>query len=100
MKVTDKMVDELAHLARLEFKQESKVRIKVDLERILAFCEKLNEVDTNGVEPLIYLSDAKNKLREDIAQMPLSKIDALLNAPKADSDYFRIPKVLNKKTGQ
>ncbi|MBI1305357.1 MAG: Asp-tRNA(Asn)/Glu-tRNA(Gln) amidotransferase subunit GatC [Bacteroidetes bacterium] len=97
MKITDKTIDELAHLARLEFSDEAKERIKEDLGRILEFCEQLNEVDTEGVEPLIYMSDVTDGLREDIPAAPLPKAEALKNAPKADSDYFKVPKVLNKK---
>lgn len=96
MKITDEVVDQLAHLARLEFDEESKPKIKADLERILLFCEQLNELDTSNVEPLIYMSDVTNGLREDIVEQALPKSLALKNAPKADSDYFRVPKVLNK----
>ncbi len=96
MKITDEVIDQLAHLARLEFKDEARKGIKADLERILEFCEKLNDVDTENVEPLIYMSDVEDGLREDIAEPPISKAEALKNAPKSDSDYFRVPKVLNK----
>jgi cob(I)alamin adenosyltransferase len=97
MKITDKTIRELAHLARLEFDADGREKIQSDLERILDFCEKLNELDTDGVEPLIYLSDVEGGLREDIVEHTLSKLEALKNAPKSDSDYFRVPKVLNKK---
>ena len=97
MKITDQVINELAHLARLEFDEESRPRIKADLERILVFCEQLNEVNTEGVEPLVYLSDVTDGLRTDQPNPPLAKDLALKNAPKADSDYFKIPKVLNKK---
>lgn len=96
MEITDKVVDELAHLARLEFKSEAKEQIKADLKRILSFCEQLNEIDTEHVKPLIYMSDVPNSLREDVVKESLPKHLALKNAPKADSDYFRVPKVLSK----
>jgi aspartyl-tRNA(Asn)/glutamyl-tRNA(Gln) amidotransferase subunit C len=54
MKITAKKVDELATLARLKFEGEEKGQVRQDLEKILDMCEKLNEVNTNGVEPLIY----------------------------------------------
>jgi aspartyl-tRNA(Asn)/glutamyl-tRNA(Gln) amidotransferase subunit C len=57
-------------------------------------CEKLNEVDTEGVEPLIYMSDNENVLREDEVVQSISHEDALKNAPKKDSDFFRVPKVI------
>jgi len=58
--------------------------------------QKLQEVDTENVEPLIFMTKEVNHLREDIAERTVSQDQALKNAPKKDSDYFRIPKVLNK----
>lgn len=94
MKITDEVVDHIAHLARLEFEGDKKVTIKEDMERILSFMEKLQELDTENVEPLIFMSDEVNVLREDVAVDSLTQEQALSNAPKKDSDYFRIPKVL------
>jgi aspartyl-tRNA(Asn)/glutamyl-tRNA(Gln) amidotransferase subunit C len=68
--------------------------MRQDLEKILEMCEKLNEVDTEGVEPLIYMSDNENVLREDEVVQSISHEDALKNAPKKDSDFFRVPKVI------
>lgn len=96
MKITDEIVDHIAHLARLEFIGEDKKEIKKDMEKIITFMDQLNTVDTDGVEPLLFMSDSVNVLREDIAQITISKEQALKNAPKKDSDYFRIPKVLTK----
>jgi aspartyl-tRNA(Asn)/glutamyl-tRNA(Gln) amidotransferase subunit C len=89
-------VDHIAHLSRLEFEGESKNAIKEDMERIVNFMEKLQEVDTENVEPLIFMTKEINHLREDEAKTTVSQKEALHNAPKADSDYFRIPKVLSK----
>lgn len=96
MKITEDIVDHVAHLSRLEFEGESKVAIMADMERIVNFMEKLQEVDTDNVEPLIFMTKEINHLREDVAQDTVSQKEALQNAPKADSDYFRIPKVLSK----
>ena len=96
MKITDEIVDHIAHLARLEFIGEDKQEIKQDMEKIINFMDALNSVDTTGVEPLIFMSDSVNVLREDVAVETISKEVALKNAPKKDSDYIRIPKVLNK----
>jgi len=96
MKISLETVDELSHLARLQFNDDEKVRIKADLERIFEFCEKLNEVDTEGIEPLIYVSDRVNNLREDTVVQEITQDEALLNAPDADSDYFKVSKVINK----
>lgn len=96
MKITDRKIDELAHLCRLEFEGEKKENIKADLDKILVFCEQLNELDTEGIEPLIYMTDNANDLREDKVNNDISKEDALKNAPSKDSDYFRVPKVIDK----
>ena len=58
--------------------------------------DKLREIDTKDVEPLIFMSDEVNRLREDLPQITVTHEEALRNAPKKDSDYFRIPKVLDK----
>ena len=63
---------------------------------MLGFIEKLNELDTTDVEPLIYMSDEVNVLREDDVKHDISQDDALKNAPKHDSDYFKVPKVIEK----
>ena len=96
MKINDDVVDHIAHLARLEFEGEKKKAIRQDLERIIEFMAKLQELDTDGVEPLIFMNEEVNNLRDDVSQSTLTQDQALKNAPKRDSDYFRIPKVLNK----
>ncbi len=96
MKITEETVDHIAHLARLEFEGEAKDAIRGDIERIITFIDKLKEVETENVEPLIFMSDEVNRLREDIAVDSITQEQALKNAPQSDSDYFRIPKVLDK----
>jgi aspartyl-tRNA(Asn)/glutamyl-tRNA(Gln) amidotransferase subunit C len=96
-KITDELVDKLAHLARLEFENEAKIEIKNDMERMLDFVEKLNEVNTENVKPLIYMNEETNKLREDVALQTVTHKEALQNAPKHDTDYFKVPKVVENK---
>lgn len=96
MKITEEIVDHIAHLARLEFEGEKKAEIKADLQNIVEFMDKLQEVDTENAEPLIYMTEEVNRLREDVALDTLTQDEVLKNAPKKDSDYFRIPKVLDK----
>lgn len=96
MDINDEMIDRLADLAKLEFNAEEKEQVKTDLSRVLAYCEKLNEVDTTGVEPLIFMSESVNILREDIPGGQVSRQEALKNAPSRDSDYFRVPKFMEK----
>lgn len=96
MKISEETVDHIAHLARLEFEGEKKDAIRVDLERIVDFMDKLQEVDTENVEPLIYMTNEVNRLRDDEPKVTLTQEEVLKNAPKKDSDYFRISKVLDK----
>ena len=96
MIIDDKKIEELSHLARLEFNTEEKLAIANDLDKILAFCTKLDELDTVGVEPLIYLSQEQNVLREDLVKTGIDKSLAFKNAPSSDSDYFKVPKVITK----
>lgn len=96
MRITDETIDRLAHLARLEFVDQEKTKIREDLEKVLGFCEQLNTLDTEGVEPLIFMSDEHNVFREDVVIQDISHEQALQNAPKKDSDYFRVPKVITK----
>lgn len=94
-KIDIKTVDEVAHLARLEFNDEAKTEIVNDMNRMLAFVDKLNELDTKNVEPLIYMTDELNVLREDEPEQTITQKEALKNAPKKDSDYFKVPKVID-----
>jgi aspartyl-tRNA(Asn)/glutamyl-tRNA(Gln) amidotransferase subunit C len=96
MKITEELIDHIAHLARLEFKGEDKASIQKDMERMIEFVDKLSEVDTANVEPLIFMSEEINRVREDEPKVTVTHEEALKNAPKKDSDYFRIPKVLDK----
>ena len=84
----------LAHLARLEFNEAKEQEMLSDLNKILNWVDKLRELDTENVEPLIHMSEEMNVMREDVARNTVSHEEALLNAPKKDSDYFRVPKVL------
>ncbi|MFM8597012.1 MAG: Asp-tRNA(Asn)/Glu-tRNA(Gln) amidotransferase subunit GatC [Flavobacteriales bacterium] len=96
MEVTEALIDHIAHLSRLSFEGAEKDAIRQDMQRMIAFVDKLSELDTTGVEPLIFMSEEVNRLREDQAFQSISHEEALLNAPKKDTDYFRIPKVLDK----
>ena len=97
MKIDHSTVDKLAELSKLEFDGPAKDAIINDLNRIVAFVDKLNEVNTDGIEPLIYMSDEVNMLRDDEVKQEITQQEALSNAPKRDSDYFKAPKVIDKK---
>ena len=96
-KIDIKTVDEIAHLARLEFNPEAKAEILNDMNRMLAFVDKLNELNTDSVEPLIYMTEEKNVLRNDEVKQSITQSEALKNAPKKDSDYFKVPKVIGQQ---
>ena len=97
MKVNNKLVEHLAHLSRLDFDDDSKEKMKFDFEKMLDFVAKLEEVDTANVEPLLYMSSELNVLREDKVEQVLTQEQALQNAPVNDTDYIRIPKVIDSK---
>ncbi len=97
-KIDIKTVNEVAHLARLEFNtDEEKNKILTDMNRMLGFIDKLNELDTSNVEPLIYMTYEKNILRADEPKGTLTQKEVLKNAPKKDSDYFKVPKVIDQQ---
>ena len=97
MKVNNKLVEHLAHLSRLDFDDNSKEKMKIDFEKMLDFVAKLEEVDTDNVKPLSYMSSELNVLREDKVEQVLTQEQALKNAPINDTDYIRIPKVIDSK---
>ena len=104
MQVNEELVDRIATLAKLEFDAERKKEIIKDLNQVIAFVEKLNELDTAGVEPLVYMTDETNytgsetsALRKDEAQKTITPEEALKNSPDHDSDFFRVPKVIGEK---
>ena len=94
MNIDDSIVDKIAGLSKLRFEGKSKDKMKDDMNKMIDFVGKLNEVNTEGVEPLIHLTEELNVLRDDVAYSETTQEEALKNAPKKDSDYFRIPKVL------
>lgn len=96
MIVNDELVEKLAHLARLDIKPEEKEGLKSDLQKMIAFIEKLDELDTTGVEPLLFMTDEVNVLREDKVVPSITREEALLNAPNKDAEFFKVPKVIKK----
>ena len=94
MEVNDALVENLCKLACLEFDAAGRQEIKKDLQKMIGFVEKLNELDLRDVKPLLYMGDEVNVLREDIPEKPLSRAEALENAPLADDIYFKVPQVV------
>lgn len=96
MEVNDALVDKLAGLARLRFSDLEKQAIKGDLQRMIGFVEKLNELDLENVEPMLHVSEEVNVLREDEIMGSVSREEGLKNAPLHDGKFFMVPKVIKK----
>jgi aspartyl-tRNA(Asn)/glutamyl-tRNA(Gln) amidotransferase subunit C len=94
MKIDKATIQKIAHLARLEFHDHAEETMLKDLNKIVTWVEKLQEIDTADVKPLTHMSSELNVLREDKTGEPLAHDLGLLNAPRKDSDYFRVPKVM------
>lgn len=95
MKIDSQTIDKMAHLARLNVQESEKAGIAESLEQILSWMEKLNELDTDGVEPLVHMSAEINSMRIDIASDPLNPERALSNSPSSRDSFFVVPKVLD-----
>ena len=94
MSVTTKDVAYIAELARLRFTEEDMLTMTSELNNILHYVEKLNEVDTEGVAPLSSIHDQINVLRDDVELPALPSSSVLLNAPEKQDRFFKVPKVI------
>ena len=94
MSVTKETVAYIANLARLSLSDSGIVKMQSDMNKILEYMDLLNQVDTSNIEPMEHVYEPGTPLRADIPGEPLSHDAALKNAPDADSDYFRVPKVI------
>lgn len=96
MDINDHLIDKLAVLSRLHFGEQEKVAIKEDLEKMIRFVDKLNELDTSDTEPLMHITGSVNILREDVVEQVMSRDEALTNAPVNNGQFFLVPKVIVK----
>jgi aspartyl-tRNA(Asn)/glutamyl-tRNA(Gln) amidotransferase subunit C len=94
MNITRELLDKIAHLARLEIQEDEAEKLMTDMNAIVAWIDKLKEVNTEGVEPLTSMSHELNAFREDVVQQELTREEALKNAPDHDGQHFRVPKVI------
>ena len=94
MRISKEEVEKLAHLSRLQLDENAIDKMQGDMNKMLNFVDKINELDLEGVEPLAYMSDEVNILRTDKIEQNISHEEALKNAPDKDTDYFRVPKVM------
>jgi len=94
MAVTMKDVEHIAKLAKLEFNEDEKGKFTEQFNEILAFMEKLNELDTSNTEPLSHVIELQNVFREDVVKPSISTDEALKNAPAKTDKFFKVPKVI------
>jgi aspartyl-tRNA(Asn)/glutamyl-tRNA(Gln) amidotransferase subunit C len=94
MKITVEEVEHVATLARLEVSVDEKQHLTEQMNRILLYMEKLNELDTTGVAITSHAIDLHNAFREDLVQESLPRNDALENAPEANESEFIVPRVI------
>ena len=106
MKVTEKDVSYVADLANLELTEQERQRMLKDLNSILDYIDRLNELDTSNVPPMAQISskfsgamaggESNTPLRDDVLRACLPHTDAMKNAPETDGDFFKVPKVIEK----
>ena len=96
MEINDAMIDKLANLARLKFDETEKVQIKSDLQNMIGMIEKMNELDTTDVAPLLHITENVNVLREDMVEGSITNEEALRNAANKNAPFFIVPKVIKK----
>lgn len=96
MELTNDMIRQLADLSRLEFDDADIERLRGDLSRMIGFVEKLQELDTTGIEPVLHMTENLDILRADVLEPSLDRKRALDLAPDANEQYFFVPKVIKK----
>ncbi len=94
MKIDHNALHKIAHLARLEVKPEEEEALLASMENVLTWMEQLNELDTEGVDPLVHITGEVNNWREDVSTNALSREEGLKNAPSHDDTYIKVPKVI------
>jgi aspartyl-tRNA(Asn)/glutamyl-tRNA(Gln) amidotransferase subunit C len=95
MQINKELVEHLANLSRLHFSEAELVAMQHDLEKMIGFVDKLNELDTTGVLPLMHMSQVQDVYRADEALAPMPATSALENASKHNDQFFLVPKVIS-----
>jgi aspartyl-tRNA(Asn)/glutamyl-tRNA(Gln) amidotransferase subunit C len=96
MEVTGELIDKLSTLARLKIEPGQKESLRADMQQLIGFIEKLQELDTTGIEPLLHMTTEINQLRTDEIHHPITHQEALQNAQLKDEHFFLVPKVIKK----
>lgn len=94
MKITRVEVEHVARLARLELSEPELETFTAQMDAILAYVEKLNALDTDGIVPTSHAVPMENAFREDTLTPAIGVENALANAPKHTANFFRVPKVI------
>lgn len=95
--LNDALIEKLLYMARLELSQKAREEVKEELKKMTKWFQKLREIDTDGVLPLMTMTREVNRLREDLPEVPLSVEQTLGNAPERSSHYFKVPVVHNEE---
>ncbi len=94
MNINQNVISKLARLSKLKFNEDEMKLISNDLSKMLDFINQLQDLDTEGIDPLIHMNEEINNWREDKVQGMISQEEALSNSPVKDGTYFKLPKVL------
>jgi aspartyl-tRNA(Asn)/glutamyl-tRNA(Gln) amidotransferase subunit C len=98
-RIDEAQVRRVALLSRLELSDAEVAQFSTQLSAIVEYIEKLNELDTENVEPLAHCLPVHNVFREDVPRPSLSNDEALANAPEREGEYFKVPKILDDNSG-
>jgi aspartyl-tRNA(Asn)/glutamyl-tRNA(Gln) amidotransferase subunit C len=96
MNIDKETIYKVADLARIEIRAHEVENLQADMNKILTFMEKLNELDTDAVEPLVYMNPEVNVWREDVVIQELTVSEGLKNAALHNEEFFLVPKILDK----
>ena len=96
MEINLDIIDKLSALSKLEFDEQEKINLQIELQKMLDFVEKLNEVNTTGIEPLMHIANQYDVFRKDEIVGNFSVNEALSNANNKNEQFFLVPKVINK----
>lgn len=94
MEVTGEIIEHIAELARLRFDNSEKEKLASELGKILAYADKLNELDTTGAEPMKHVVSIRNVFREDEVKESMDRNKLLENAPSHEDGFFKVPKAI------
>ncbi len=94
MKITQKELEHVTHLARLTLSDQELETIRGQLDNILSYIDKLGELDTSGIEPTTHVFSVNNAFREDVVTESLSRENSLANAPQQNNENFQVPKII------